>query len=1558
VTLQWSNSTETGNTLVVNSAGIYLVTVSTANGCDVISSRTITQDTTAINAAIINNTGTDQLSNGVTQINVTASPNGSGYSYAWSDETGGALGNNAALDIVAVGTYFVEVTGVNGCSDIDSITIVDCAIPLVEIINESAFDTLNCIDSLITLSAQGAATYVWQGIGSSNTVDITEPGIYHVTGTSSDGCTAQDSIIVYGDFTLPQAEIVYTGATVLSCAFDSAFVNATGGVSYSWNQGLGSSASIWVSSPALYVVEVVGANGCAAFDSIAFTADESLPQVTLLQSALELTCDTVSITITADTTANLLPVTLQWSNSTETGNTLVVDSAGSYAVTVTSSNDCSVTTSIVVNSDTLVSFSLLAEAELIDCNNPSILLTAGNAQSYEWSILGVGVLVSEDTLLVSAAGEYHLEVQEANGCVGDTSITIQANFDLPTVSIVNNSGSDSLTCATETISLSAAGNGVGYVWSDGLGSSSVVSIDEPGSYLVTATGTNGCVAADSIEIFQDESLPSLLVLNAGGIDTLTCEHPTTLLVAIGDGDLLWSAGLGSSDSVIVAAAGQYLVTLTSANGCSITDSILVNESFELPIVAISAEDSILTCDVSSIILEASGGVSYSWSQDNVQLGGGQNLTVNQPGTYTVSATSAIGCVGSTSYTVTADGSQPQLNLDALTNELNCLTSQIELNATGDLGTLTWSVDGDGCPGTPDPTLICTADFNPVCGCDGITYSNPCYAETAGVLNYIPGECDSIVGQSSITINNAGTYTVTLEDANGCEVSASITIVENLETPYASVASVGDICSNENAEFTLSGTAGDEVTYMINDGAQQTITIGSAGTEVVSIPTPADDVTLQLIEVSRGNCIELLDGIATVIVTPAPTAVAGEDVVTCAGFEIETNAGIVPNAEYAWQGPNGFESDETNIAFTSPTVDASGEYYLSVSVGVCTDTDTVNIAIWPTYVNTLPIVSVCAGGQDYDLPNGETVFVDADITYEFNLQTVMHQCDSIVVISFDVLDPIETEGQEISLCNGYSWDFGNGVVADSSGIYVIPYESINGCDSLVSFSVVEIPEIEPVYVPLEPRCAGEQVTLPNGDIVDSSDVYSVTLTSFSNCDSIVNYSVVILPELESSFAAYACFGEAYTLPNGDLVYDTDTYPVLLEGQGQFGCDSTVHVTLTFTPPVMVSIIPEVDSLSICSGDSLLLIADGAPTFNWDSANPLSANEGAVIEAYPTQSGYINVEGSNLGCESRDSIYINVYALPEMQIIAPDAICMGETVTISAIGSDSLMWMNADILGCPTCPEIEVSPIEQTVFMVGGWNDQCYGTTSFVMDVQEVPVASTYGDTLVCAYSSADLFAMGGESYIWSTGETTAAISVEPGETTVYQVVAISGICSDTALITVEALPLPQITSNNDTTISLGGQVQLFATGGVNYSWSPATDLSCTACANPIAIPSESITYCVEALSDRGCSDTACVRIEVIDECETFFIPNAFAPERGGDEMNDCFRPFGDECFTSMRMRVFDRWGEMVFESTDFESCWDGTYQGKKVNSGVFVYYFDGVLINGNPFYRKGNVTVIR
>jgi gliding motility-associated-like protein len=95
-----------------------------------------------------------------------------------------------------------------------------------------------------------------------------------------------------------------------------------------------------------------------------------------------------------------------------------------------------------------------------------------------------------------------------------------------------------------------------------------------------------------------------------------------------------------------------------------------------------------------------------------------------------------------------------------------------------------------------------------------------------------------------------------------------------------------------------------------------------------------------------------------------------------------------------------------------------------------------------------------------------------------------------------------------------------------------------------------------------------------------------------------------------------------------------------------------------------------------------------------------------------------------------------------------------------------------------------------------------------------------------------------------------------------------------------------------------------------------------------------------------------------ECETFFAPNVFAPAEGGHTENDCYKIYGTECFDTFKLSIYNRWGEVVFESENKEDCWDGTYRGQEVDSGVFVYQLDGVLVTGQEFARKGNITLVR
>jgi len=156
--------------------------------------------------------------------------------------------------------------------------------------------------------------------------------------------------------------------------------------------------------------------------------------------------------------------------------------------------------------------------------------------------------------------------------------------------------------------------------------------------------------------------------------------------------------------------------------------------------------------------------------------------------------------------------------------------------------------------------------------------------------------------------------------------------------------------------------------------------------------------------------------------------------------------------------------------------------------------------------------------------------------------------------------------------------------------------------------------------------------------------------------------------------------------------------------------------------------------------------------------------------------------------------------------------------------------------------------------------------------------------------------------------------------------------------------------------------LTASGGGTYSWTPSTGLSTTTGNTVIASPTQTITYCVIVTDNNGCSDTACVTVFVEVPCpangEILTVPNAFSPNN--DNVNDVFCLQGwNYCVDDFIVYIYDRWGEKVFESFDPDFCWDGYYNGKIMDSQVFVYYIKAKYNNiKEDVIKKGNISLIR
>jgi gliding motility-associated-like protein len=216
--------------------------------------------------------------------------------------------------------------------------------------------------------------------------------------------------------------------------------------------------------------------------------------------------------------------------------------------------------------------------------------------------------------------------------------------------------------------------------------------------------------------------------------------------------------------------------------------------------------------------------------------------------------------------------------------------------------------------------------------------------------------------------------------------------------------------------------------------------------------------------------------------------------------------------------------------------------------------------------------------------------------------------------------------------------------------------------------------------------------------------------------------------------------------------------------------------------------------------------------------------------------------------------------------------------------------------------------------------------------------------------------GAYSYTWTPalGTTNSLSNLASGAYTV-NVIDANG-CSATENYTVGVTGGLTLTVNPLSQIILAGEsVQITASGATTYTWTPTTGLSCTNCSNPIASPTVTTTYTVTGTDASGCIGTANVTIVVEQLCGEIFIPTIFSPNDDG--LND-FECVMGGCVNTMVFAIYNRWGEKVFESNTIENCWDGTYKGKKVNTGVYVYKLNAVLNDGTEIEKAGNINVVR
>lgn len=433
--------------------------------------------------------------------------------------------------------------------------------------------------------------------------------------------------------------------------------------------------------------------------------------------------------------------------------------------------------------------------------------------------------------------------------------------------------------------------------------------------------------------------------------------------------------------------------------------------------------------------------------------------------------------------------------------------------------------------------------------------------------------------------------------------------------------------------------------------------------------------------------------------------------------------------------------------------------------------------------------------------------------------------------------------------------------------------------------------------------------------------------------------------------------------------TNTYNVRLIATSSKGCKDTVTkaVTIIDKPPLSVRF---KDTL-ICNGDPpLQLEAIGSGIFSWTPTGSDMVNENTatpLVTPVATKKYYVQLDDN--GCINRDSVRVRVVDFVTLQARSDTTICLTDSVQLNAT-SDGLrfVWSPSSTIGNPNIINPLARPPGTTTYAVTATIGHCTATDDVIVTTVPYPGVNAGEDTLICFGTSAQLNgSMVGSSFAWSplsslTNANTLSPIASPVGTTAYVLTVRDNIgCPKPSRDTVLVKVLPKINAfaGNDTAVVVGQPLQLKASGGVKYSWSPATWLNKTDISNPVAIYSEDVenaTYKVYVFNEANCVDSAFVSVKIFKTNPQVFVPTAFTPD--GDGRNDLFRPIAVGISRIEYFRVFNRWGQLVFSTTVNGKGWDGRIGGKEQGSGTFVWLVKGVDYTGKTFFAKGTVTLIR
>lgn len=995
---------------------------------------------------------------------------------------------------------------------------------------------------------------------------------------------------------------------------------------------------------------------------------------------------------------------------------------------------------------------------LIVCAGDSVTLpaTASGATSYDWTVVsGPGGLTCDTCLQPKAfpasTTVYSLTAFGPGGCSRGDLITVSVQ-PAPVIS----AGPDQFLCGTGSVQLNAqlisSPGGVVWSWSPTTGLSQP-NIPNPTAnpststtYVVTATNpASGCSDSDTVTVFLNS------VSVTAGQNQVICPGDTTTITSstpVANATYSWTPATNISDptssnpDVWPNVTTTYTLTITDpVSGCSGTDSVLVTVNNPPPI---SAGPDTTICEGTTAQLNASGASSYQWvadpslSQTNIP-----NPTANPAvtTTYTVIGADAAGCTAEDQVTVN-------------------VVAPAAISTSGD-------------------ATLCIGDTTTLSASGGVAYSWTPTGSLSGATTANPTAFPT----------STTTYSLTVEDGNGCFIDTSLTITI-APLPTINAGADVSICFGDTTQLSASGGN----TYNWSPA-------GSLSNPNIANPLayPTANTTYTVVGTDVNGCSNV-DSVNVVVNTLA-NGTFSSDTAICIGESVTLSASGF--SQYQWKPGNSLSC--TNCATTVATPTGTTNYTVVVTdQNGCTDSGTVRVT-----VNQLPVVVM---GSDQTICVGDSARISANI----------------------------------SNAQGYSWAPGASLsdpnIRDpwakptTTTTYTVTATDNNGCSNTntVTVNVNPLPTITTSFSSIT-ICEGDTAQLSASGGVSYSWSPGATL-SCTNC-----------PDPIASPLLNTVYTVEVTDANGCVNRDSVTVNVNVLQPGNFIADT-----------------------AICIGESVTLFANGFTSYNWFPNVNLSCTTCPSPVATPTTTTtyFAAVEDAN-GCKDTGSVEITVNPLPTPTVsVGDDSICIGSATNLVASGGVQYDWSPTTGLSDPQIANPIASPTVTTNYVVTVTDvNGCQNTAAQNITVLPLPtVGVSSASPYVCKYDSTQLNATGGVAYQWSPGASLTCTTCPNPEafplvTTMYTVEVTDqyGCVNEDSIEILVNSAAGNISP--DTAICIGGAANLQIGGGVSYLWYPGTDLSCTACPNPVATPTSTITYNVEVTDANGCRDTADVTVTV-------------------------------------------------------------------------------------------------